>query len=170
MLAYLLQSIACSGILYGYYHFFLRDERFHQYNRFYLLFSIAVSLLLPLVKIPVVISNVQDTDLIYAFVSTGENVLVTAKPGFDYALLLYALYFLIVGFLVLKLVMAVLTIVKIKREASPEIIESITFLQTAHPDAPFSFFKWLFWRKSIPLDSKEGHYMFRHECYHIRNK
>src|SRR5690606_32548354 len=53
---------------------------------------------------------------------------------------------------------------------SPEIIESITFLQTAHPDAPFSFFKWLFWRKSIPLDSKEGHYMFRHECYHIRNK
>ena len=41
-LLYLLQVIIASGLLYGYYHFFLRNNRFHQYNRFYLLLSSVV--------------------------------------------------------------------------------------------------------------------------------
>ena len=53
LLSYFLQAGICSGILYGYYHFFLRNKRFHQYNRFYLLGSVLLSLLVPLLNIPV---------------------------------------------------------------------------------------------------------------------
>ncbi|MCH5686500.1 hypothetical protein LWM68_20915 [Niabella sp. W65] len=77
MITYLIQMMACSGILYAYYYFFLRNEKFHQYNRFYLLIAMALSLLLPLLKIPVTIKD-TDTSPVYAFVSTGEAVVVTA--------------------------------------------------------------------------------------------
>jgi hypothetical protein len=36
-LIYFLQSFAASGIPYGYYHLFLHNKRFNQYNRLYLL-------------------------------------------------------------------------------------------------------------------------------------
>src|SRR5215510_11009281 len=53
---YLIQVITCSGILYGYYHFFLRNKKFHIYNRFYLLVAATISFLLPFLNIPVYFS------------------------------------------------------------------------------------------------------------------
>ena len=53
LLFYLLQVILASGILYGYYHLMLRNKKFHQYNRFYLLASVIISVLIPFLNIPV---------------------------------------------------------------------------------------------------------------------
>ena len=51
---YLLKVIICSGILYGYYLLALRNRIFHHWNRYYLLATILLSLLLPLISIPIV--------------------------------------------------------------------------------------------------------------------
>src|SRR6185369_15655077 len=53
LLYYLLQVMMCSGVLYGYYHFFLRNTKFHIYNRFYLLVAATIGFLLPFLNIPV---------------------------------------------------------------------------------------------------------------------
>src|SRR5262245_56662894 len=50
---YFLQVIIISAILYGYYHFFLRNKKFHGYNRFYLLGTFIVSIAVPFLNIPV---------------------------------------------------------------------------------------------------------------------
>src|SRR5258705_186205 len=50
---YLLQMIIASGILYAYYHFVLRNKRFHRYNRFYLLVATVISITIPFLNIPV---------------------------------------------------------------------------------------------------------------------
>ena len=60
MFYYLVQVIIISGILYGYYHFFLRNKKFHQYNRYYLLAATLVSLFLPLLNIPIYFSTKSD--------------------------------------------------------------------------------------------------------------
>jgi hypothetical protein len=57
LLFYLLQVIAASGLLYGYYHFALRNKRFHRYNRFYLLMAIVISSFIPFLNIPVYFSE-----------------------------------------------------------------------------------------------------------------
>ena len=44
---YLLKVSACSGLLFLYYHIALRNKLFHQWNRFYLLATIIVSLVIP---------------------------------------------------------------------------------------------------------------------------
>lgn len=170
MITYLLQMIACSGILYAYYYFFLRNEKFHQYNRFYLLFAMSISLFLPLLKIPVIVKDTT-ANPVYAFVSTGETVAVTATANdFDYAQALYIVYGCIVLWMALKLLRAILQTAWIKKTSITESFEEIQFIRTVHPDAPFSFFKWLFWNERIELESTEGIYMFKHEMYHIRCK
>jgi len=60
LLFYLLQVIIASGVLYGYYHVFLREKKFHQYNRFYLLSAIVMSILVPFITIPVYYSEATD--------------------------------------------------------------------------------------------------------------
>ena len=53
LLFYLLQVMAASGLLYGYYHFVLRNKKFHRYNRFYLLIAVVISIVVPFLNIPV---------------------------------------------------------------------------------------------------------------------
>ena len=49
---FLLKSTLCAGVLYGYYLLALRNHVFHHWNRYYLLATVALSLTLPVVKIP----------------------------------------------------------------------------------------------------------------------
>ncbi len=50
---YLLKVIGCSGILFLYYHLALRNKEFHQWNRFYLLITVILSLTLPLIQVTI---------------------------------------------------------------------------------------------------------------------
>ena len=61
ILFYILQVIAASGLLYAYYHFALRNKKFHRYNRFYLLMAVFISSLIPFLNIPVYFSQ-QETE------------------------------------------------------------------------------------------------------------
>src|SRR4026208_539397 len=56
---YLLQVIAASGLLYGYYHLALRNKKFHRYNRFYLLMAVVISSLIPFLNVPVYFSQAE---------------------------------------------------------------------------------------------------------------
>ena len=52
-LLYLGKVMLCSGILLGYYWLFLRNKRFHHYNRFFLQATLLLSVVLPFFRIPV---------------------------------------------------------------------------------------------------------------------
>ena len=54
---YLLKVIACSALLFGYYHLFLRNKVYHAYNRFYLLSVTLLSLAIPLLNFELIFSQ-----------------------------------------------------------------------------------------------------------------
>src|SRR4051812_6210505 len=101
---YLSHVIAISGILYSYYHFFLRNKKFHGYNRFYLLCAVGISMVLPLLKIPVYLVKEQmdTTPLLHTLVSvTSANFehegsmparFIETAPGFSWKVLTCILY------------------------------------------------------------------------------
>src|SRR5439155_27186450 len=64
LLSDLLQVVVCSAILYGYYHFALRNRKFHQYNRYYLLLTFFISIVIPFFNIPVYFSAHEQSSLI----------------------------------------------------------------------------------------------------------
>src|SRR5882757_8541891 len=56
-ISYLFKMLLCSGILYAYYYVALRNNRFHQWNRYYLLLATLLSLILPLLQLPMPFSD-----------------------------------------------------------------------------------------------------------------
>lgn len=48
---YLLKVVLVSGILYAYYHLVCRNRKFHQWNRWYLLSVVPLSLAIPVIRI-----------------------------------------------------------------------------------------------------------------------
>ena len=53
MIAYVIKTVLCSGLLILIYHLLLEREKIYRFNRVYLLFSIAFSFIVPLISIKV---------------------------------------------------------------------------------------------------------------------
>lgn len=88
LLIYLLQLTIASGILYGYYHFFLRNKKFHLYNRYYLLAATIISILIPFLQIPFYFTGAEeDSSVVLKTLKTiyysgsEEEVIVTATAN-----------------------------------------------------------------------------------------
>ncbi|MCB4235045.1 hypothetical protein LDL59_07900 [Kaistella anthropi] len=58
----------------------------------------------------------------------------------------------------------------IEEGISQEHFEGISFYQTNLSEAPFSFFKNLFWKDSILIHSDLGRQILKHEMVHIEQK
>ena len=82
-LYYLLQVLVCSAVLMVYYLLVLRNKKFHQYNRFYLLGVALISWIVPLIKIfwQQERSGVRQVDLlnVVAVNNSEMEALVTSK-------------------------------------------------------------------------------------------
>ena len=173
---YLLKVMICSGILYGYYHLALKDKVFHQWNRFYLLGSVLISMLLPLVQVelntPVqpeskVITVLQMVSGADEYVREVNAKSISFLNGEFLSMAAYGLVSLI------TLVLFLLALHRIRqmiRRHEAIAIDDFYFLNTAEPGTPFSFFRFLLWNREIPLDTENGQRILEHELVHIREK
>jgi len=183
---YLFQVIAASGLLYGYYHFALRNKRFHRYNRFYLLMAIVISSFIPFLNIPVYFSQketessvmLQTLQVISSpslssespIVSTAIHTESITATWFTTANVIYLLYLFILSFFLIRVFISLSKIRSIIKRNPVEQLDKIKFINTNEPGTPFSFFRWLFWNNKIELHSEKGEQIFRHELFHIQQK
>jgi hypothetical protein len=174
---YMLKVIICSGILLGYYWLFLRNKLFHQYNRFYLLSALLLSLLLPLLKIGVWQQDTQSGQIIRALqaVSAGDeymsNVTVTAQTSNWSMQDIYSLLYWSVSILFFLVMLRALFLIRTLLKRYPvQLIDEVSFVNTNNSNTPFSFLKFIFWNSNIDIDTSTGRQIFRHEVAHIREK
>ena len=163
------KMIVCSAVMSAYYLIFLRDKTFHHYNRFYLLFTVIVSLFLPLLKVEYFTIE-TDSRILLLLNQFNQNSAQEVENTFNFwnfgALILGIVSF----FLLAKLTLGLVKIHQLKKEFPKESIEGITFYNTNLHDAPFSFFRNLFWKKSILINSDLGKQILKHEMVHIEQK
>ncbi len=174
---YLLKVILCSGIFFLYYQLVLRNKLFHQWNRFYLLMAVVVSLAAPLVQVTIYqyITSQQPpaVQLLQAVESANdylEGVTIYSHKsvgaeqwtGWLYALVSFGFLTLFIrgGFQIMNLI----------GRHSAQSINNIRFISTRSPGTPFSFFRYIFWNEAIDLHSTTGQQIFRHELVHVREK
>jgi hypothetical protein len=167
---YLLKVILVSGILSGYYWISLRNTKFHYYNRFYLMGSLLLSLALPLLNLqwfsfaPAPTSPVhQVAQLIYFTPNSG-----VASSILEWDQLLAIGCSLISGILVLLFLIGISKLYLIKSKGRVTPMEQFDFIETSLEEAPFSFFRNLFWKKEVPLHDQAGQRMLQHELAHIQ--
>src|SRR5258706_3466625 len=111
IIAYLVKAIICSALLMLYYNIALRNNRFHYYNRFYLLFTVLVSPMLPLLHLEWFTFSSNSSQVIRMFniidVPGGEDPDKAGRPGLNVQ------QFLLPGMLLTSAVMLVILIARV---------------------------------------------------------
>ncbi|MEJ7676590.1 MAG: hypothetical protein WKG06_01685 [Segetibacter sp.] len=159
---YFLKVTLVSGLMYGYYLVALRNKKFHQYNRFYLLLTVLLSLIIPLIKInflnygmqrPNIIkflSAINNTDVYVKNATAKQQLLSDYNQVALYAfLVITAVAFFILIFQVIKIFLTI-------RGNPKKVWNNICFVFTKKTGTPFSFFRFIFWNENIKIDSEQG--------------
>jgi len=170
LIFYFGKVIICSGVMFLYYQLSLKDKTFHHYNRFYLLSAMLISILLPLIKIEDFTIEVSNN--LYLLISKMQSFNEQKNLDNDHiyfriifsALGLVSLYFL--G----KFLYGIFRIQQLKSQFKKESFEGVNFYQTNLSEAPFSYFRNLFWKNSIVINSEVGKQILKHEMVHIEQK
>ncbi len=79
-------------------------------------------------------------------------------------------YILIAGFIFIRFILGLAQIFRLFVNTPAEKMDGIVLFNTNEEDTPYSFFRWLFWNKNLPINSEIGQRVFRHELVHIRQK
>jgi hypothetical protein len=189
---YLGKMTLISAILYGYYRAFLRNASFHPYNRWYMLGSVLLSIVLPLLHIPIPTGWMGGGPYAGVFSaiaggggSSGERTPVILT-GPSHSLLyewfhgrngwfggwggLYILYGMVCGVFAGLLIRSLYYLLRLPGRYASSRVKGVRFFQTGEPGTPFSFLNLLFWNKELPLDTEQGQFILRHELYHIRQE
>ena len=168
LISYIIKSCIGSGILYAYYLLALRNKRFHTYNRFYLLISVGLSLLLPAFNFSYTVKNIPTAPLKAFFIII--NPAHTTQSAGHYTVDQCFFYFaVIVSFFLLCLLFSrIYWIYGIKRKYRNTRMDGFTLIETDVKQAPFTFLDNLFWRQNMSATDPNGEKIFKHELTHIK--
>ena len=164
-----------SIVFYAIYYFFLRKESFHQFNRFYLLGALMVSLLIPLVRfsIPMSVLGDKPTSNFSEFITYIQlpefTVSAQTTSLWNISNLFWSIYILGV------IVFSILFIIKLFKIGSL-IIQSkknrkgkYVFVEYDENIAPFSFFNYIFINSEV-YNQEDHEQIILHEQIHVRQR
>ncbi|KQT22198.1 hypothetical protein ASG31_02345 [Chryseobacterium sp. Leaf404] len=165
-----LKIIICSGILLGLYHWFLSKEKTFVFNRFYLIFSVVFSLIIPFVTIELPEFNEEKPTLlieqeISQQILTGQ---ILEEKSFDFTEILLVIYCLIALIFLFKFIFSVLKIKNLKGRKIIYKSRNVVFLK--QDLAPFSFWNTIYISEKSFKSSGIDERVFLHEDIHIRQK
>lgn len=173
---YFLQVLLCSAIMMGYYWMVLRNKKFHQYNRFYLLSVAILSWIVPLIKIQWT-SSFSDHERVIRFLSVvadnnTELESVVKSKGFHWSTesLLSILYVSVGGFLLMMMIHGLYRIYQLLKQHPCRQFENIFLIITQAKGTPFSFFRYIFWNDEIDIRSASGKQILQHELTHVQQR
>ncbi len=171
-LYYLLQVLVCSAVLMVYYLLVLRNKKFHQYNRFYLLGVALVSWMVPLIKIvwEQERSGVRQVDLLNVVAvnnSEIEAMVTSQQHSLDWVSLLPHLYVGISVFLAVAMLISLYRIYKIYTTHECSNLQQFYLVMTRVKGTPFSFFSYIFWNAEIDIQTPAGKQILQHELTHV---
>lgn len=169
MIDFLLKSTLSIGLLYAVYVLLLEREKMHQFNRFYLLFGLAFSLLIPFFTFEIYVESkvaaVQNTVQAMPF----TTVILEEKT--DYLLLLlWSVYGLVTTALLTRFL---LNLIKIHRKINTNLTEkmqSSILVLLDEKVLPHTFLHYIFINKDDYENKKIEGELFTHELTHVRQK
>ena len=173
---YLLKSVLISSVIYLFYKLFLQKETFFQSIRWYFLIGIILSLLLPLLIIPIYVEvELTHPTLINQEAFIGNTVLtqninpLEVARSFNWTLLFATIYFIGIVFLLLKFTIALFSLLSLIRKSKQIQKENYTLVETDQEVSPFSFFNYIVFSRN-QFSKEELNDIIAHEKVHVNQK
>lgn len=174
---YLIKVMACSGILYLYYLIALRNKLFHQWNRFYLLMAVLLSLTVPVLQFTIwqkpTEQNSQAIELLTVVGSANnylDEVTISSQSSISVDQWIIFAYVFVSSVLFVIACISLVHIIRIIKTHSVSVLNRIKFINTNVKGTPFSFMQFIFWNSEIDLQSETGRQIFQHELVHVKEK
>ena len=173
---YLLKVIICSGILFLYYHSALRNKLFHQWNRFYLLAAVLLSLIAPIIQISIEHHSAEDNNkaiqLLQAIQGNDylDEIIISSHQSLSIQQWMMMMYAFISSVFFTGMIISFLKIFSIIQSHTAQWLQNIKFINTNLQGTPFSFFHFIFWNEKIDLQTQTGLQIFQHELVHVKEK
>lgn len=168
---YVAKVILISGLFLGYYTLALRNERFHEWNRHYLVFSVIASFVIPFFHWPALASQYFVKEPVYvAQIQTFTFNVKSGTESISWIQWLGILYALVALAFIIGLIMALGKIYFRIKLGKKKQFPRFTLVINAKTISPFSFFRYVFWSNKISVASREGRHILRHELAHVREK
>ncbi len=166
-----LKIIICSGILLGCYYLFLAKEKTFVFNRYFLIFALVFSYVIPFITIKT--QEKAPTDKIFfqkeeplqtvSYVQTAAS-----QETFDYSSLIFPAYLLVSGILLCKLLFSIYKIKNLKGNKITYQDRTVKVLEDQTP--PFSFMNTIYISKDYFKGGNIEDSIFLHEEIHIKQK
>lgn len=181
-LIYLLKVSACTAVFYGLYFFAFRQFTFHTLNRFYLLCTLCLSFIIPLISFettkvvkvaPAIvietspINGTMGYDPTYAPMYDSQAI-ATVKPMNEttgWCFYVVFAYTVVVAIMMLFLCMKLFKIYQLSRKAVKT--DNLRIVQRDGQLANASFFNLIFLNTNGLTDNEKAQ-IIAHECVHIK--
>ena len=171
---YLLKSTLILLVLYGYYRLFLHRETWLQFNRFFLLGAVVLSMILPFIELPVqtglTVPPIFQTEPV-VIESTSEYTLSEGR-AYGWMLIARVIYlsglFMALGLMLYRFGRLFMFIWQAETENRVQKMKGYTQILTQGKVPTSSFFRYLLWDNTLTLSSGEEAQVRAHEQCHIR--
>ena len=186
MITFIIKSSLSLIILFGLYWLLLKNEKLFIFNRYFLVFALIFSLVIPFIYIPVHVqesenfgkalialdNNIQYVTLNQSNISQGNNSYTLSEPAgnsfISIPLVLFLIY--IIGLLLflirfLRNINKVIHTIKISEKIP---LKGYRIILTDDNPGPHSFFKNIFLNREDYLEGRIDKEMLNHELEHVK--
>lgn len=169
MTDFLLKSTLCLGLLFAVYFFLLEKERMHHFKRFFLLFSLIFSFIIPFISFEIYVETIEVIQQNTIQAMPISSAIIEEKKDYLPMLLLF-IYGLITTILAFRFIA---NLIKIKRKINSNTVEKIqnaTLVLLDEKVLPHTFMNYIFINKSEYENRKIEDELYTHELTHVRQR
>jgi bla regulator protein blaR1 len=173
MITYLIKSTISLVLLYGFFHFFLRQHKILIFNRIYLMCSLEFSLIIPLINIPVKSGFPINTALNSLTVTTSQIIqsqenIIHPTPSITFETILVIFFLLISFVLFVRFTYNIFNLIKKIIRCKKVENQHITLVLVKENIIPYSFFRYIFVNKKSYEEGKIERELLLHEEAHCQ--
>ena len=171
MITFILKSTMSLIILYGFFHFFLRQYKILIFNRIYLISSLVFSFIIPFIIIPVKsefsiskgINNLTETT---GQVIQNQNIIVGSAPNNTFESIIIFFFLFISTFLFLRFAFNIFKLTRKIQKYKKVENQKTALVLVEEKIIPYSFFRYIFVNSKSYEEGKIERELILHEEAH----
>ena len=171
MTHFLITTTVCLLVFLAFYHLVLEREKTHRFNRFYLLITLILSLVIPFVTYKIIeIIPVQSSEP--TFIPQFENLPTTAiVEKVNYIpIILWSLYGIITALFMLRFVKNIWKLIQKSKSNATVNYKNATLVLVEEKTLPHSFLNYIFINSDDYINQTIEDELYTHELVHVAQK
>lgn len=169
LLTYQIKAVLLSAVFFAVYYLFMRNDTYFGLQRFYLIFSVVNSLILPLIPLSLngsAAEAIGNSIVLQTVNVTADGVNQVYSTNQQLGFWILFIYLIPVVLLLSKMVLGLFRIRRILKQPSSEFVSGHKVVNIPASVSPFSFFNVI--GVSQQLNPDERTKILKHELVHVR--